>query len=59
MEVTFEEVRAHLGVETQRQWNDLAIGRTTPALKGLYSIVTLATEGLIKGETKVIGTAAW
>jgi hypothetical protein len=37
MEVTFEEARAHLGLETQRQWNDLAIGRTTPALLGLYS----------------------
>ncbi len=22
LEVTFEEVRRHLGVETQRQWND-------------------------------------
>ena len=41
IEVTFEEVRAHLGVETQRQWSDLAIARTTPLLMGLYSIVTL------------------
>ena len=30
MEVTFEEARAHLGMETQRQWNDRAIARTTP-----------------------------
>jgi hypothetical protein len=41
MEVTFEESRAHLGIETQRQWNDLAIGRSTPALLGLLSVVTL------------------
>jgi hypothetical protein len=41
MEVTFEEARAHLGLETQRQWNDWAIGRTTPALFGLYSLVAL------------------
>jgi hypothetical protein len=59
MEVTFEEVRAHLGVETQRQWNDQAIGRTTPALMGLYSIVTLTSGALMKAETKVIRTAAW
>jgi hypothetical protein len=59
MEVTFEEARAHLGVETQRQWNDLAIGRTTPVLMGLYSIVTLTTGTLIKSEKKVIRTAAW
>jgi hypothetical protein len=41
LEVTFEEVPAHLGVETQRQWSDLAIARTTPILLGLFSIVTL------------------
>jgi hypothetical protein len=40
MEVTFEEARAHLGIETQRQWNDLAIGRSTPLLFGLFSLVT-------------------
>jgi DDE superfamily endonuclease len=42
MEVTFEEARAHLGLETQRQWSDLAIARTTPVLLGLFSLVTLA-----------------
>jgi hypothetical protein len=42
LEVTFEEVRAQLGVETQRQWSDLAIQRTIPSLMGLFSIVTLA-----------------
>jgi hypothetical protein len=41
LEVTFEEVRRHLGVETQRQWTDLAIARTTPALMGLFSLVCL------------------
>jgi hypothetical protein len=41
VEVTFEEARAHLGVETQRQWSDRAIARATPVLLGLYSLVTL------------------
>jgi DDE superfamily endonuclease len=41
IEVTFEETRAHLGVETQRQWSDKAIARSTPLLMGLYSFVTL------------------
>lgn len=41
VEVTFEEVRAHLGVESQRQWSPLAILRTTPALMALFSIVTI------------------
>ena len=36
LEVTFQEVRTHLGVETQRQWSDLAIARTTPVLLGLF-----------------------
>ena len=40
LEVTFREVRDHLGVETQRQWSDKAIARTTPCLLGLFSVVT-------------------
>jgi DDE superfamily endonuclease len=59
MEVTLEEARTHLGIETQRQWNDLAIGRTTPALFGLYSLVTLRAHGLLKEEARVVRTAAW
>jgi DDE superfamily endonuclease len=41
METTFQETRDHLGVETQRQWSDLAILRTTPALLGLFSLITI------------------
>lgn len=41
MEVTHQEARAHLGVETQRQWSDRAIFRTTPSLFGLYSLIAL------------------
>jgi hypothetical protein len=40
-ETTFEEARRHLGMESQRQWSDLAILRTTPALLGLFSLVAL------------------
>ena len=40
-ETTFEEARRHLGMETQRQWSDLAILRTTPALLGLFSLVAV------------------
>jgi hypothetical protein len=42
LEVTFQEVRRHLGFETQRQWSDMAIGRTTPALLGLFSLITFS-----------------
>jgi hypothetical protein len=41
LEVTFQEMRRHLGFETQRQWSDMAIRRTTPALLGLFSMITL------------------
>ena len=41
VETTYEEARAHLGMETQRQWSDPAVFRTTPLLLGLYSVVTL------------------
>ena len=48
VEVTFSEVRAHLGVETQRQWSNKAIERTTPILMGLYSLVILWAEDLLR-----------
>ncbi len=59
LEVTFQEVRAHLGVETQRQWSDLAIARTTPVLLGLVSWVTLGAHLLGAKETIPVRTAAW
>jgi hypothetical protein len=48
LEVTFQEVRRHLGFETQRQWSELAIRRTTPALLGLFSLVTLFAHGRMR-----------
>jgi hypothetical protein len=59
VEVTFHEVRAHLGVETQRQWSDLAIVRTTPALLGLFSVVTLCAHELLHGQPLPARQAAW
>jgi hypothetical protein len=46
LEVSFEKARRHLGVETQRQWSDKAIARTTPALLALFSLVALWAEEL-------------
>jgi hypothetical protein len=59
VEVTFEEARAHLGVETQRQWSDKAIARTTPALLGLFSWVTLAAHVLQSDQPLLVRQAAW
>ena len=59
MEVTIEEARTHLAFETQRQWNDWAIRRKTPALLGLYSLVTLMAQALPQAEARVVRTAAW
>ena len=59
IEVTFEEVRAHLGVETQRQWSDRAIARTTPALFGLFSLVTLLAHHLQTSQGLKVRQAAW
>jgi DDE superfamily endonuclease len=58
-EVTFEEVRAHLGVETQRQWSDLAIARTTPALLGMFSLITVLGYRLTLDQPMPVRTAAW
>ena len=59
VEVTFEEARAHLGVETQRQWSDKAIARTTPCLLALYSLVTLAAQPLFSTGQLYRRCAAW
>lgn len=59
VEVTFEEVRAHLGVETQRQWSDKAIERMTPILLGLLSWVILAAHLLVERAHLSGRQAAW
>ena len=59
VEVTFAEVRANLGVETQRQWSDQAIARTTPCLLGLFSVVTLLADRLVRKGTLPLGHDAW
>jgi len=60
VEVTFEETRRHLGVETQRQWSDLAIARTTPALFALFSLVCLMAHRLVTlGQALPIRVTAW
>jgi DDE superfamily endonuclease len=59
METTFQEARRHLGVETQRQWSEVAIRRTTPALLGLFSLVTLFAHQRMAQSMKAVRRAAW
>ena len=59
LEVTLHEVRTHLGVETQRQWSDQAILRTTPALLGLFSLVTLLAHWHARRRKLPTRQAAW
>jgi DDE superfamily endonuclease len=59
VEVTFREVRDHLGVETQRQWSDQAIARTTPCLLALFSLVALLAARLDPEARRAVATAAW
>lgn len=58
-EVTFEEAREHLGMETQRQWSELAIARSTPCLLGLFSLVVLLARRLHQDGKVPVRTAAW
>ena len=59
VEVTFQEARAHLGIETQRQWSDRAVARTTPCLLALFSIVTLLATRVPARERRRVATATW
>jgi hypothetical protein len=59
LEVTFREVRDHLGVETRRQWSDRAIARTTPCLLALFSIVALLATRLDRHARLRVSATAW
>jgi hypothetical protein len=59
MEPTFRHMREHLGMETQRQWSDKAIARTTPALLGLFSLITLLAHELLSRHDLTVRSAAW
>ncbi len=61
VETTFQEARAHLGVETQRQWSDIAILRTTPARLGLYLLITVWADELARTKPDAVrpNAAAW
>jgi len=59
VEVTFHEVRTHLGVETQRQWADLSILRITPSLLSLFSVVTLLANLHARKQKLPIQQTAW
>ncbi len=59
IETTFQEARAHPGVETRRQWSDAAIERTTPVLPGLCSLVCLWATDLPAREPHSDAAAWW
>jgi hypothetical protein len=60
VEVTYEKARRHLGVETQRQWSDKAIARTTPALLGLFAWITLVAHMFhLSGQPIIVRQSAW
>lgn len=59
IEVTFFEARANLGMETQRQWSDKAIARTTPSLMALFSLNCLFAIERLKNKTLPILSTAW
>jgi len=59
IEVTFEEVRKNLGMETQRQWSDQSIARTTPTLLGLFSLVVILADHLQANFSWTIQQTIW
>jgi len=48
-----------LGLETQQQRNELAIGLTTPALLGLFSMVTLWAGQWVQEDRLPVRQAVW
>ena len=58
-EVTFEETRRHLGIETNRQWSDKAIQRTTPCLMGMFSLIAVVAQELSREGKLKMRQAVW
>jgi hypothetical protein len=59
VEVTCEEARAHLGLETPRPWSDLAMARTTPVLLAVFSVLTVLALQLSQGGPIPLPATAW
>ena len=59
VEVTFEESRRHLGIETNRNWSSKAINRTTPCLFGLFSLIAMMAQEFSKAGKLKIRNAVW
>jgi hypothetical protein len=58
-EATGDDARAHLGLETPRQWSDTAMARPTPVLVALYAIVPLSAAHRLGTNTLPVRPAAW
>jgi hypothetical protein len=59
LEVTFEESRAHLGIETQRQWSDRSIERQTPFFLSTFSLICLVGHKMFTKGQLVVQKTAW
>jgi len=59
IEVTFQEIRAHLGFNTTRHWSPKAVLRVEPWLTGLFSIVTLTWQTHLRRHVPRTAKQAW
>ena len=57
IETTFQEARAHLGLETTRGWCRRTVERAAPCLFGLYSVVAVLYHAL--PEARRAGAVRW
>jgi DDE superfamily endonuclease/Archaeal putative transposase ISC1217 len=57
IETTFQELRAHLGLETTRGWCANTVLRAAPCLFGLYTVVALLYQAL--PESQRLGSVCW
>jgi hypothetical protein len=57
IETTFQELRAHLGLETTRGWSAKTVLRAAPCLFGLYTVVALLYHALPPSQR--LGAIRW
>ena len=48
IETTFQEINAHLGLETIHTWSDISVNRTAPSIIASYSLACLLVNETVK-----------
>jgi len=59
LEVTFQEVREHLGLETAKNWSRKSVSRTAPAIFSLFTLISLCYQKICAQQIPQLRKDSW